>query len=383
MCSIGNEDFEDDAPPSAMMQINNKQHDVVDGNCKKCGSPAMVKLPFKEAQCKECFLYYIRHKFRANLSSRKILPRNCSVLTIFDGSPESICLLDLVTHSLRAENYKRLNFNHHIVILDRIFLRAPSLGNQEVLERFFQQFPCDMHYLSLLDDECCLEMFNIRDFMKKLESQKDKLARFQSTFDNQSAWEDFMEQRTKNYIRKAASSLGCGYVFLPDTARDVATNVLNCISLGRGASMAYDVGFLDDRINDCKLLRPIRDFTQEEVDNYIRMNEVQCLPVAATSRAPDSIQSITEKFIDDLQQNYSSTVSTVFRTGDKLAPKQSNEGKCINCHSNFLWENSKTLNAVEFSAKVSNSHENSPNEFSSGAKKFCYACQKTFQSCST
>uniref|UniRef100_A0A1B0CLN5 RNA helicase n=1 Tax=Lutzomyia longipalpis TaxID=7200 RepID=A0A1B0CLN5_LUTLO len=151
-------------------------------------------------------------------------------------------------------------------------------------------------------------MFNIRDFMKKLESQKEELARLQSTFDNQSAWEDFMEQRTKNYIRKAASSLGCGYVFLPDTARDVATNVLNCISLGRGASMAYDVGFLDDRITDCKLLRPIRDFTQEEVDNYIRMNQLQCLPVAATSRAPESIQSITEKFIDGLQQNYSSTV---------------------------------------------------------------------------
>ncbi|XP_059613325.1 cytoplasmic tRNA 2-thiolation protein 2 [Phlebotomus argentipes] len=366
MCSIGEDDFGDEGGAHSM-PVTEKETPADLGTCKKCGSPAVVKLIFKEAQCKDCFLYYIRHKFRANLGSTKILPRNCKVLTVFDGSAGSVCLLDLVITSLRMDNHKRLNMDHCVVFLDDSFLTK----RKESINKVVQQFQEEFYYISLADDsntpkkwEAEVEVSNDEAFLK-----------MRMNFSSQTAWEDFLEQRRKNLIRKVAKKLNCSHVFLPDITIDLASSLLSNISLGRGSSVALDVGFIDDRDPEVTLLRPIRDLTMKEVENHIRVRQLKCLQAAA-SDSQGSIQSLTEKFVLNLQENFSATVSTVFRTGDKLAPKNFSDGNCVLCQSNLDWKGSRTLSAVEFSSTVSTGEEVAPRD-----EQYCFACQKIISDC--
>lgn len=112
----------------------------------------------------------------------------------------------------------------------------------------------------------------------------------------------------------------------------------------------------------------MRNITSLEVETYVRLDDtlnrlIRCskyLTVANNNPIP-SIQSLTKQFIDHLQENFASTVSTVFRTGDKISaaatthsidgnrPKQT----CKFCHSELDYEHSTTLFAIEYSRCMS------------------------------
>lgn len=384
MCSIGEDDFGDEGGAHAMPVNEKIILEDTNGTCRKCGSTAAVKLNFKEAQCKDCFINHVRHKFRANLGSTKILPRDCSVLTVFNGSAGSVCLLDLVIGSLELNNHKRLHFTHHVLFLDDFLPQAKNFETTvEKIRSIVEQFHVKIHCISLADSNSDPESIttNSDAFIANFKLNKEMLSKSREEFSNQSTWEDFLVQQKKNLIRKAAKYLNCNHVFLPDITTDLAADVLSNVILGRGASVAFDVGFVDDRIPEIKLLRPIRDLTHQEVDNYVRIKNLEYLELPYR-KSMESIQSITSKFVGDLQANFTSTVSTIFRTGNKLAAKATTDGVCNFCKSNLDWKSSKTLAAVEFSRSISNEvipSDTSPSSHIAtvpNADMYCYACQK-------
>uniref|UniRef100_A0A182SP54 Cytoplasmic tRNA 2-thiolation protein 2 n=1 Tax=Anopheles maculatus TaxID=74869 RepID=A0A182SP54_9DIPT len=139
-----------------------------------------------------------------------------------------------------------------------------------------------------------------------------------------SSKQDLLEQVHKQTYRSVAKALNCNYVFLSDIGIDLAKTLLSNVALGRGCSIAQDMAFCDDRDEAVKLIRPIRDLNPDEVSNYLKFCEAQLLHLPQVKHFEDkpSLQNLTAKFIDNLQQSFPSTVSTVFRTGDKLeAPK--------------------------------------------------------------
>jgi cytoplasmic tRNA 2-thiolation protein 2 len=80
MCSIGEDDFEDLGGVHAMVADNKDEKLPDDEICKKCNKDkTVVKLSFKVAQCKNCFILYVRHKFRAAIGSTKIVKRDSNV----------------------------------------------------------------------------------------------------------------------------------------------------------------------------------------------------------------------------------------------------------------------------------------------------------------
>ncbi|GAB0101022.1 Cytoplasmic tRNA 2-thiolation protein 2 [Sergentomyia squamirostris] len=386
MCSIGEDDFGDEGGEHSMPESKPDNPEIVGSVCKKCNIPAVVKLNFKEPQCQDCFLYYVRHKFRANLGSTKILPKDCRVLSVFDGFAGSVCLLDLVTYSLHQEKHKKLRFDHNILFVDDLFLQDEKdlPEKRKKIAGILNQFSETFLYVSLANDGRHPGVGfppHWRD--EKSETKEEEVFKqLRSSFSSETAWEDFILQRRKNIIRNVSSNRKFTHVFLPEITTDLATSVLSNVLLGRGASVALDVGFIDDRVAEVKLLRPIRDLTHQEVENFIRVRKLQCLSPPARDPSK-SIQCLTEKFVQDLQGNFSSTVATVFRTGDKLAPKQLDNGTCDFCQSSIDGSRSKTLAAVEFSRVVSNSELNDfpAVDESSDLSKYCYSCRKILLDC--
>lgn len=388
MCSIVEDDFGDDGGAHAMIE-DPKTNGFEGEICKKCSlRNSEIKLNFKEPMCGTCFLVYVNHKFRASLGSTKIVRRHSNVLLHFTGRPLSVCLADMIRNAFEQESHKRLCFELEVVFVDENCVdrdngkdpmrRLAMIQEVKAVLVQFPNFKC--YYKSIAGSAKELLVLNdlsIDDVAAVIQSEEKFLSTFNS-LKSLSAKQDMLATMRSNALRSAAISLKCDYIFLPDISITLATRLLTQFSLGRGSSAAHDVAFCDDRIEALKFIRPIKDLSEVEVLSYIKFNDLKCL--GTLDYGDDhgqfaSIQNMTSKFINDLQGNFSSTVSTVYRTCNKIAPNDntmpvdgevpdktsSNSNisdmnlRCVMCKSFLDYHNSDTLSAIEFSRLVSES----------------------------
>lgn len=78
----------------------------------------------------------------------------------------------------------------------------------------------------------------------------------------------------------------------------------------------------------------MKDISSEEIDCFIKVKQLD--PVYDNSNTEIGLQSVIDKFVVDLQENFSSTISTVCKTADKLGSMENNENnkKCSLCQVN-------------------------------------------------
>ena len=357
MCSIGEADFGDEGAVHSM-PVSAKVDDTMDTSeiCKKCNSESVVlKLPAKDPQCKSCFLDYVHHKFRASLGSTKILPRDANVLLVVNGSANSIVLLDMCRFAQQLDRYRRLRFTPKILFVDEQPL-VDQQTSQRVI-KIIKSYSFEAFYQPLGSSDAPLPITDQLD----LNAFTEQRTNFMETFNclqSLTSKQDFLLQLRKKIWRSAARHLDCGIVFVPETNADLAKALLTDISLGRGAAAAQDVAFVDDRVTDVKLVRPIRDLNDLEVGHYLQLNNLEFIPELSLfgEDAPSgaSIQNLTSEFVKNLQKNYSATITTVFRTGDKMANKGNDTGeRCRICHGHVDMGNSETLYATRLSGYLS------------------------------
>uniref|UniRef100_A0A182Y1A7 Cytoplasmic tRNA 2-thiolation protein 2 n=1 Tax=Anopheles stephensi TaxID=30069 RepID=A0A182Y1A7_ANOST len=329
MCSIAEDDFGDDGAAHGMKEDTPQPELAANELCRKCNTElAVLKLNLKEPQCRSCFLNYVRHKFRASLGSTKIVRRGSRVLIIFTGGPENVTLLDMIRFGLEQDSFKQLRIVPVLLYMDDEFVnRADELRMQRLAKRInvLKQFSNFPSYYTVCGSSKYVEVTFEEEFSPTgFEEDEKRLIHVLEAVRSVSSKQDLLEQVHKQTYRSIAKALNCNYVFLSDIGIDLAKTLLSNVALGRGCSLAQDVAFCDDRDNAVKLIRPIRDLNPDEISNYLQYSEAQLLhlPLAKHFDDKPSLQNLTAKFIDNLQQSFPSTVSTVFRTGDKLdAPK--------------------------------------------------------------
>lgn len=395
MCSIVEEDFGDDGGVHAMIE-DPKTTEIIDEVCKKCNvEKSVIKLPFKESQCTQCFLTYVRHKFKASLGTTKIIRSGSTVLLSFNAGPESTCLLDMIRFSYELEGaWKRLNFDTILVYVDENIVtddgmdlskRFKRIEEVNILLEQYPKFKC--YYSSIGGFTNNLPLINevtIAQVEEVISSEQIFLKTLNLTT-SLSSRQDLIVTSRNDVLRQIASKLSCKYVFISDIALTLAKRLLSNISLGRGSSVANDVAFCDDHIDSVKFIRPIRDISVAEIAGYIKFNNIKTLD-SQKEYGSDcgqfaSIQNLTSNFVDGLQVNFSSTVSTVYRTCSKIsssteAPSanstilsenlkhfktQDMQARCLLCKNFLDYHNSETLYAIEYSRFVSEVPENSDN----------------------
>ncbi|KAH8353477.1 hypothetical protein KR084_011277 [Drosophila pseudotakahashii] len=361
MCSIGEDDFGDEGAAHAMVAESLPSGIVLSpGDCNKCGvtSGELYKLNFRTAECRDCFLAYARHKFRAALGAAKILPRNAEVLLVLDGSAESLVLLDMLHFAQTQNTFKRLHCNARVVYVEDQQVQGRDPVDVEALQSLSTQYaPFEFHVIELGALPSSLQ--RIKDYSpspREANELGEKIQKLRSLTSRQ----DYLQQQRKNLIASVAQNLQCSHVFEPSITVDLATQLLTAIALGRGGSAALDVALLDDRLaGDVKLLRPLKDLNEQEIQFYVHAQRLKPLIQTGSRYGQEcgqtaSLQNLTSAFVANLQQNYSSTVSTVFRTGDKIAvnahPEQTS---CVHCQSSLDSTLSDTLLAIEYSRSVS------------------------------
>ncbi|EOB08765.1 UPF0432 protein C16orf84-like protein, partial [Anas platyrhynchos] len=97
-------------------------------------------------------------------------------------------------------------------------------------------------------------------------------------------------------------------------------------------------GFVDSRHGDVTLVRPMREYMAKEIafyNHFFGVPTVITPPLSTKRREKTSIHRLMESFLLGLQADFPSTISTVYRTGEKLsaAPAEASSElqRCLLC----------------------------------------------------
>ncbi|XP_006860332.1 PREDICTED: cytoplasmic tRNA 2-thiolation protein 2 [Chrysochloris asiatica] len=375
MCQVG-EDYGEQVPvgpPPPPLQSREQK-------CVKCqeGVPVVV-IRAGDAFCRDCFKAYYVHKFRAVLGKNRIIFPGEKVLLAWSGGLSSSSMLWQVLEGLSRSSAKQLRFMPGVVYVDegaacgrspedraetlaevRSILQSAGLPwysvslekvfslPQSVL-RYFSQEPATgkSTYKEAVDGfirqqqglgtqgtedspspnpgEEQLSWHGPQDAQSLAEpptaAQTEAVSRLFHSVRTLTAKEELLHTFRTHLILHVARTHGYSKVMTGDSCTRLAIKLLTNLALGRGAFLAWDTGFADERHGDVVVVRPMREHTLKEVAFY---NHLFAVPTVVTptldTKAPEkaSIHRLMETFVLRLQAQFPSTVSTVYRTSEKL-----------------------------------------------------------------
>lgn len=343
-----------------------RESDVLSGSSRKCckckeGSAAVV-IRAGDTYCRDCFKEYFVHKFRAMLGKNRIIYPGEKVLLAVSGGPSSCAMLRQVQEGLSQNAHKKLRFLPGIVYIDEGAVtgqtREERLRTQAELRALFQAtgFPFYMvplervldlpssvlvaavpaqvasaaSYKAAVDqfiqapDSKELQVPSVPESPVSLDIQEPQTQKLQHMLDSVktlTAKLDLLRTLRHHLLVHTARTEGYSKLMLGDSCTRVAVQLLVSISLGRGAALAQDTGFSDSRYGDVICVRPMRDYSAKEIGYFNHLFGVPSVfspSLETQTKDKSSIQRLTETFLTKLQDDFPSTISTIYRTSEKL-----------------------------------------------------------------
>ena len=209
------------------------------------------------------------------------------------------------------------------------------------------------------------DVFSVESYKLPPEAERDALWNVFAKTRDPSANESLLRCLRTRVLSSASKALGVHKAFTTETSTDLAVGIMSGIASGRGIQVPLEAGFQDVRCADAPVLRPLREFSDEELAMY-REHQGLCeiAPPLGFGAGNASIEGLTRNFILGLQENFPATVPTVFKTGDKFqvseANRESLQGestKCLLCggilDTGLSESRPSAEEATEFSQEVS------------------------------
>ncbi|XP_032467913.1 cytoplasmic tRNA 2-thiolation protein 2 isoform X1 [Phocoena sinus] len=361
MCEVG-DDYREPAPAGPPPPRPCREQKCV--KCKE-GLPVVV-IRAGDAFCRDCFKVFYVHKFRAVLGKNRLIFPGEKVLLAWSGGPSSSSMLWQVLEGLSQDSAKRLRFvpgvvfadegaacgqspedraktlaevklvlqtvgfPWHIVALEEVFSLPPSVlrcsarepvGTEGAYKAAVDSFLQQHHALGEeKQSRPCPQHPQGRAGLPTA-SQTEALSRLFNSVKTLTAKEELLQTLRTHLILHVARTHGYSKVMTGDSCTRLAVKLMTSLALGRGAFLAWDTGFSDERHGDVVVVRPMREHTLKEVAFYNRLFAVPSVfTPAVDTKAPEkaSIHRLMEAFILRLQAQFPSTVSTVYRTSEKL-----------------------------------------------------------------
>ncbi|XP_046375267.2 cytoplasmic tRNA 2-thiolation protein 2-A-like [Haliotis rufescens] len=373
MCSVQDEDGDIAVPRSAIS---------ADRVCMKCkDTKAVVVTRVNDALCRDCFIVYVVHKFRATIGKSHLIRDGEEILLAFSGGPCSSALLHLVQEGLSQRAHKRLRFKPSLVHIDEMgVLDLPSEEREKTNAAILDVlrgtgYPC---YISSLEQaldlpdgsgeqkvgHCrppCWNIDNGEGLENYNRAKHDKrLADVFKSIKSTTAKENYVRNLRNQLLTAIARRHSYSKVMLANTSTRLAIRILSDIGQGRGGQVSVDTCFADERHGDIMFVRPIREVTSKEVAMYNSLYRVEpvFVPTLTTQASRGaSIDHLTECFVTGLQAEFPSTVSNITRTAGKLdsVVRTGTEDFCVLCQSPLDTNvgEASALRAVEFSDMLS------------------------------
>ncbi|XP_071785955.1 cytoplasmic tRNA 2-thiolation protein 2-like [Asterias amurensis] len=364
-------------------------------DCMKCGEKAVVIARIKDAFCRTCFLTYFTHRFRATFGKARLVRDGEKVLFAFSGGQCSSAMVNLVKRGLDQSTHKKLRFIPGLIYIDEGVVTGQSKEERSTTCKRVSDmmketgFPWCIAALeesldvppktspshpegdntgqegdsfhsnqTLTTDELSGKLDEISLDTRRTQECKDLLESMTSL----TSKEDLVRNLRIRLLMHKAHQMGYHKIAVGDSGTRLSSGILTDLAKGRGAAIPLGMAFADDRYGDVTLVRPMREFTTKEIVMHNSFFDVDSifLPTLSTKAGEyASIDTLTESFVNNLQTNFPSTVSTVFRTGEKMCAAETSNSepdqRCSMCMSvlDTAVGNSSALSATRFSLRMS------------------------------
>ncbi|XP_050301388.1 cytoplasmic tRNA 2-thiolation protein 2 [Anthonomus grandis grandis] len=393
MCSVG-DDFETEGEKH-MPQFKNLTLSSL--KCNKCREEIpVVLLRHKDAYCRTCFLAGTNHKFKGLLGKSKLIRPKDRVLVSYSTGHQGTALLHLLKSGIDLSTPKKLRFEPVFVFVeDQYHLNVKE--REEMVTKVIKEassYHFTMHLVSFADSIKCNDINIFENCIPLNENDNERIGLHIEKSTSLTNRKELLNIMKRNVLISAARKLKCNFIFTTELLPDIASNLLTNVALGRGSLISVESGFCDDRDENIKILRPLRCFDLKELAFYNVIHGIE--PVSIRQPLEDnftSIQSLMGQFINNLQESFSATITTVVKTGDKLATDDKRiSGKCKVCQGSILTKTDdlKSEESTKFSRLVSNEvpdhslsrkekYNKIINRFTHSTQKpieYCYACSK-------
>ncbi|CAG9856237.1 unnamed protein product [Phyllotreta striolata] len=395
MCSVG-DDFDNQTEKLMQKATLTKLSDT----CNKCRAekPCIV-LRGKDTYCKNCFLINTVHKFKASLGKSRLIHLNDRVLVWYQIGHPSVALLHFLRTGLDLSTPKKLRF-HPIILFVYDQYQLNNKEGKELIEnakRIVSSFGFDCNFISFADyvsnPENVPNLLNSESLFAENDIEKLNLVIHKTS--SRTNRNDIKSLLRKKLLIDVAKYWKCKFVFTPEISIDIASNLLSNISLGRGSHVSIDTGFCDDRDDEVRILKPLRQFDMKELALYNNFNRLESLSVRKSAVNPySSVQDLMAKFVIELQKDFPATVTTIVKTGDKLSLDKNAEVKCKLCKgpvsvSDDLVTSQQSTNFSRFvSNELVDCNKSRQERFSTICNKFdqtnnenellCYSCTRIY-----
>ncbi|XP_039759755.1 cytoplasmic tRNA 2-thiolation protein 2-B [Pararge aegeria] len=310
--------------------------------CRKCDASATILIRKEYWYCNTCFITNTNHKFRACLGKSKTLSSNEKVLICLSGGANSIVLLELVHSGITLDGTKKLRvvpfFLHIIETATEDAIRKANIIIDQCKKHNFNLYVININ-----------EYYSTNNVLPKpniITQTKTEALNNMKLNVSTTIYHDAIVKIKRNLFLRVASELSCKIIFTAETTTQLAKRLLTNLAIGRGSQVEYDIGFADQRDKTIRILRPMKDISNEEIEYFVKLK--QLYPVYDHSNTETGLQSVIDNFVSDLQDNYPATVSTVCKTADKIGSMENttNRKNCTLCQSIVALKSAK-LTAVE------------------------------------
>ncbi|KAF9119146.1 Cytoplasmic tRNA 2-thiolation protein 2 [Mortierella sp. 14UC] len=389
-------------PTMTIAEKRAKSRAVHVGFCCKCKTEKSTITVRYAEYCDPCFLIALDSKFRTALRNarpyRVITPEN--VMLAFSGGPSSRALIHLfdVFHSLPPEvatnkQQPKIYNDIHVCHIDESCLLEPAQDHEsqettitrstmEQARSIAAGYGYTFHGVAIEDifdpewtDSQCFEAVATlitslpKDQLTTSGQAPELLSRIIPTPVSSSTSEEGESKLSRQEkIHKLKALLGacttltaketvlqhfrsslliqlakrgqCTTLALGDSATRVAIQIIELTSIGRGYSLPHETSLLSSWVQDCKMVRPLKDCLVKELDTFCGLNGLELIEhhhaqldwTMKTKAEVKSIRRLTDDFITGLDKEFPSTVATVCRTAAKLTPPEATyDQKCPLC----------------------------------------------------
>ncbi|XP_044755360.1 cytoplasmic tRNA 2-thiolation protein 2-A [Coccinella septempunctata] len=384
MCSVSvTGDIEDLSNSVPISKLKIKR---LPDKCNKCKEhKPHILLRNKDAYCKDCFLASTNHKFRAILGKHRLIKDNDRVLIHYTGGHSSTSLLNFLKTGLELDTPKKVRYVPICLFVENQF-NLPRDERKTKLNDIAEEvkkFNIPLFYSSLIDfyesegeNVCIYE--TLEDFPSKIyDTKKESFFKTSQTLSN-----DLEKIYGRKLLISAAKKLNCKFIFTPELSTDIASQILSDVALGRGSHIPSSTGVCDTRDSEVTIIRPLRVFDIKELALYNYFHSLDPI-ILNVKPAQNSIQTLIENFVEELQSNYPATVTTILKTGEKLSMvnnKKKTAEICYICQSpiDVPFQTLTSSKAIKFSCDISQPKKQNSvqREEDESNKKTCFSCSK-------
>ncbi|XP_037083217.1 cytoplasmic tRNA 2-thiolation protein 2-A-like [Pollicipes pollicipes] len=380
MCSIDEGDLEDIRSKEEADRL--KSSAVTPSGrpmlCQKCREePAVLLLRVNDIYCRGCFLAAVTHKFRSTLGKSRLLKPGERALLAFSGGPASCVLARLLRDGLDQPGSRQLRLQPHLLHVDESTLlagAAPASVLQLAAEYDVPVYRAALEWVLTPDGAPVAEpvhlppervthaAFSSPDVSQgetpqtatldgaqqktastagvggetpaDSEQLRQRLLQLWEAAGSTTAREQLLARLRGELLARAARQLDCHLLLLAETETRLAVRLLADLAGGRGAHAHQLTALADERHSGLLLLRPLRELSAKQVALFAHHRGVPFVAgggLDTLTPADASVDRATEAFVQGLQADFPATVSTVYRTGTKLAAVGALAADCALC----------------------------------------------------